>query len=159
MAIVGVIVMAAVHLLATGAKGEREQAADLMFDTVIGVTEYSSWDFPVVDYLHSYFYFGRHSFSEVTAYSNGSVHLTDIYSVYEAGLLISPYEVYGSVRFTVRTGFLDANVSTQAERIISYGFSDASHLNTVYVATFEEVHVQVHAHVYTIAQYIRMPLY
>ena len=124
-------------------EGEGQSATDYMFDTTTNVTVYSAPDFPLETDLEYDIDLEEYLFSKVWAESNYFILLT--HSEYW-GIEIAPFcfinrseKRSSSVRFTVRTSYYNSNISAQAEEIISCGFPDASDLNVVYVATYENV--------------------
>ena len=137
--IIGVIILATVLATCKGV-GEKASITDLMFDTTTNVAVYSASDFPVITPFMEDIDLGYYFFSQVWAERN-YIHLTDTWWY---GIEISPYQLTNgsdvsgsSVRFTVRTSYLDSTISAQARGIISCGFPDAGNLDTVYVATYE----------------------
>ena len=153
MAITGVIVLA-VAVVATSASAASTEfkgpgvATDFMFDTTTDVTVYSAADFPLETDLAYDLELKTYFFNEVWAAKYYFILLTHAQFW---GIEIAPFglteseQKSSSVRFTVRTSYNNSNISAQAEEIISCGFPDASDLDTVYVATYENVTIaQVH---------------
>ena len=160
MAITGVIVLA-VAVVATSASASAADhefegfgvATDFMFDTTTDVTVYSAADFPLVTDLAYDLELKAYSFNEVWA---AQYYILLTHAQFW-GIEIAPFSFIeseqrsSSVRFTVRTSYYNSNISAQAEEIISCGFPDASGLDMVCVATYENVTIaQVHVHMFVI---------
>ena len=161
MAITGVIVLAvAIVRVATSASAADHEfkgsgvATDFMFDTTTDVTVYSAADFPLVTDLAYDLELKTYFFNEVRA----AQYFILLTHAQFWGIVIAPFNIINryeqrssSVRFTVRTSYYNSNISAQAEEIISCGFPDASGLDTVYVATYENVTIaQVHVYMFAI---------